>query len=121
MTEPQTSRSERDRRIAEIGEELKPLHARIQELAGERSALLSANAREDWPTGPFTLHFDRHHAEETEAFDTPFEALRRANGISDYGEGFPTAITDRAGSAIYELGLTWKRVADGYPEIPEGY
>jgi hypothetical protein len=116
MPEDRTiTRAERDRRIAEIDEQLKPVREQLHALAGERQALVSANDREDWPDGPFTLHYFRYGGRYTDEHDTPQEALGAARYISDSGEGAPDKITDRNGRTIYELG--------GYPNEPavDGY
>lgn len=115
-----STRSERDRRLAEIEAELAQLRAQWNQLIKEKLALEKANAAEDWPDGPFTLHNWRHHSEDNRDYDEPLEAVRMAAAISDNGDGFPEKVTDRHGRTIYKLGMhPWKRVADGYPEMLE--
>lgn len=114
-----TSRDERECRLEEIADELRPLHARIQELGAERRAIESTNAREDWPDGPFTLHYWQHFSEETDEYNTPIEALAAAKAIEDYGTGSTVQITDRHGNEIYDLGgYPPTLIAAGYPEAP---
>lgn len=116
------NRAERDRRIAEIDETLKPIREQLHALTHERADLVSANHREDWPDGPFTLHYWRHRAPDTNEYDTPLEALYAAKAMEDDGSASTEKVTDRHGNVIYEpVGYSPERVADGYPEVPDDF
>lgn len=109
-------RSDRDRRIAAIDKQLEPIRAQLHALSAERQALVSANDREDWPDGPFTLHYYRYGGQYTDEHDTPKSALDAARYISDSGDGAPDKITDRAGRTIYDLsGYPYEPTVEGYP------
>lgn len=111
------NRSERDQRIAEIDTELESIRERLHALSRERAALVTTNAREDWPDGPFILRYWMHHAQESDEYDTPLEAVRAATAMEDYGSGSPEEIIDRTSRTIYDFSnYSYQCVADGYPE-----
>jgi hypothetical protein len=115
-----SDRNQRDRRIAEIDEELKPIRERLHELSRERAELVTANEREDWPDGPFSLHYWRHGGKYTDEHDTPLEAVHAARFMEEDGSASTEKITDRHGNVIYEpVGFSAERVADGYPDAPD--
>jgi hypothetical protein len=106
--------------MAEVREQIRALEAKLAPLREEREKLLSEQARLEYPDGPFVLHVWRHHHKYEEKYDRPLEALRAAGWIEDDGSGSTEKITDRHGSTIYDLdGYPYKRVAEGYPEIPD--
>lgn len=114
-----SDRNARDTRIAELEGEAGCLGARLGELNRERGALRTANAREEWPDGPFTLHYHRYGSRETEEHDTPLGAIRAAVAIEEYGSGSTESITDRHGALIYDLApFPWERLRADYPALP---
>mgnify|MGYP001573480694 CR=1 FL=1 len=111
--------SKRDKRLAEIEAELRPVYQRLSELTAERARLKTEAARERWPNGPFTLRYYRHHSPYDDKYDEPLEAVRAAEGMEDYGDAATQCIEDRHGHMIYDLtGYPPERVDDSYPEIP---
>jgi hypothetical protein len=111
---------DRTTRLAELNRQINALYADLRSLTAERSRLLSEQAREEWPDGPFTLHWWRYHGQMSDTYDEPLAAVRMARHIEDTGEGSTERITDRHGVTIYDLSsYPPKRVADGYPEVPD--
>jgi hypothetical protein len=114
---PGSSQSER---LAEVRRQIAALEAQLAPLCEEREKLLSEQARLEYPDGPFVLHVWRHHCKHEEEYDRPLEALGIADSIEDAGSGSTERIVDRHGNTIYDLtSYPYKRVADGYPEIPD--
>lgn len=65
--------------------------------------LVAANEREDWPDGPYTLHFYRRRTQGAEEYDTPAKAESAAESMAEYGSGAPDKITDRHGRTVHEF------------------
>jgi hypothetical protein len=87
---------------------------------GNRLRLYVDETREQYPDGPFTLHWLRYSAPQRYSYDDPICALRSAMSIEGDGDGSTEKITDRHGTVIYDLkGYPPKRMADGYPDVPE--
>lgn len=109
-----------DARIADIEGRISELNAQLRPLLVERDRLLSEQIRREYPDGPFRLVVWRHHVRYEDEYDEPISALRAADSIEDDGSGSTEAILDRHGAVIYDLdSYPWKRVADGYPEVPD--
>lgn len=120
MAKSHPAKSERDVRLAELDQQIRALRDQLSPLIAERARLESEQAREDYPNGPFTLHVWRHGAKDEQEYDLPLVALRSADYIENEGSGSTEQITDRHGTMIYDLrGYPYRRVADGYPEIPD--
>lgn len=115
-----STQSERNARIDELTRQIAELDEQRRPLVDERARLRTEQAREDWPAGPFGLHYFQHGGRVLQEFDSPLGALGFAEYLTDTGDGYPDSIVDSHGTRIYAVeNLVWKRLVDGYPEPPE--
>lgn len=107
-------------RLSEIDRQIAALHAQLKPLTAERAELVTAQARREWPDGPFTLRYWQFYREMSDEYDTPLKAVGMARAMCDSGDGAPDTITDRHGTRIYDLAQYPPRpLVDGYPEVPD--